>query len=76
MSKFPGPLIPIILASFFLDIPYMRKFWLGKKLANLVNHELFAKSLIFLTNIHRNKENVYGICMNCCLFVKFFLANT
>ena len=31
-----------------------------KKLANLVNHELFAK--VFLANIHRYAKNVFGIC--------------
>ena len=41
----------------------------GEKLANLANHGLFAK--IFLTNIHRYTENVYGICTDCRLLVKF-----
>ena len=51
----------------------MGKFWRGKKLRNLANHELFAKT--FLTNIHRYTENVFGICTDCSLFAKFFLAN-
>ena len=43
----------------------------GEKLAN---RELFAK--IFLTNIHRYTENVFGICTDCSLFSKFFSANS
>ena len=39
----------------------------------LMNGELFAKT--FLTNIHRYTENVFGICTDCSLFAKFFLAN-
>ena len=50
-----------------------RKILMGEKLANLVNCDLFAK--IFLTNIHRCTENVFGICTDCSLFPKFFLAN-
>ena len=46
----------------------------GEKLANLVDSELFAK--IFLTNIHRYTENVFGICTDCSLFTKVFLANS
>ena len=41
---------------------------------NLENHELFAK--IFLANIHRYTKNVFGICTDCNLFAKFFLANS
>ena len=44
---------------------YIGQFWHGKK---LVNHQLFAK--IFLVNIHRYTENVFGI------FAKFFLADS
>ena len=40
----------------------------------LGNREPFAK--IFLANIHRYMKNVYGICTDCCLFTKFFLANS
>ena len=44
----------------------------GKKLENC---ERFAK--IFLTNIHRYMEKLYcGICTDCSLFTKFFLANS
>ena len=50
------------------------KILVGEKLANLVNHELFAK--IFLINIHRYTENVYGICTDRSLSAKFFLANS
>ena len=48
----------------------------GKILAveKLANCELFAK--IFITNIHRYTENVFDICTNCSLFVKFFLAKS
>ena len=45
-----------------------------EKLVNLENGEPFAK--VFLTNIHRYTENVYGISTDCCLFAKFFLANS
>ena len=38
----------------------------GEKLANLENHELFAK--IFLVIIHRYTENVFGIFTHCNLF--------
>ena len=38
----------------------------GEKLAN---REPFAK--IFLANIHRHTESIYGICTDCCLFAKF-----
>ena len=55
-------------------IAYTGKFWLGKKLANLANRELFAK--IFPTNIHRYTQNVFGIYTDCSLFTKFFLANS
>ena len=47
-----------------------RKILVGEK---LVNRELFAK--IFLAIIHRYMEKVYGISY-CCLFAKFFLANS
>ena len=57
----------------------VRHVWLtmvGEKLANLANHELFAK--IFLANIHRCTENVYGIiiCFDFSLFTKLFLTNS
>ena len=52
----------------------MEKNLAGEKLVNLVNHELFAK--IFLVNIHRYTENVLGICTDCRLFAKIFLANS
>ena len=47
--------------SIFMKIVYhtLENFG-GGKLANLVNHELFAKN--FLTNIHRCTNNVFGIC--------------
>ena len=41
----------------------------GEDLTNLVNHELSAK--IFLTNIHRCSENVFGIYTDCSLFANF-----
>ena len=41
---------------------------------NLANRELFAK--IFLANVHRYNENVFGICTDFSLFAKFFLANS
>ena len=47
------------------------KILVGEKSAN---RELFAK--IFLTNIHRYTENVFGICTDCSLFTKFFLTNS
>ena len=50
------------------------KILVGEKLTNLGNREPFAK--IFLTNIHRYAENVYGICTDCRLFAKFFLTNS
>ena len=54
----------------------MGKFWWGKigefGKSNLANHELFT--IIFLTNIHRYTENVFGISTDCSLFAKFFLA--
>ena len=49
-----------------------RKYLAGKRLVNLVNCQLFAK--IFLTNSHRYTDNVFGICTDCSLFAKFFLA--
>ena len=52
----------------------MRENFGRENLANLANHEPFAK--IFLTNIHRYTENLYGICTDCCLFAKFFLTNS
>ena len=42
---------------------------MGEKLANLASHELFTK--IFLANIHRYTENVFGIYTDCSLFTKF-----
>ena len=51
-----------------------RKFLAGEKLVNLVNHKLFTK--MFIVNIHRYTNNVFGICTDDCnLFAKFFLAN-
>ena len=47
------------------------KLLVGKKMANLANRELFTK--IFLNNIHRYTENVFGICTDCSLFTKFSL---
>ena len=45
------------------------------KLVNLVNHKLFTK--MFIVNIHRYTNNVFGICTDDCnLFAKFFLANS
>ena len=52
----------------------MGKFWCGKKLVNLANCELFTK--IFLANVHRYTENVFGMCTDSSLFIKIFLANT
>ena len=49
------------------------KYLAGEKLANLVNRELFAN--ILFTTIHRYTENVFGICTDCSLFAKFFLAD-
>ena len=47
----------------------------GEKIVlNLANRDLFAK--IFLTNIHRYTETVFGICIDCSLFAKFFPANS
>ena len=46
----------------------------SKKLANLTNRGPFVK--IFLINICRYMENVLYICTDCCLFTKFFLANS
>ena len=43
-----------------------RKYLAGEKLVNLAN----------CANIHRYTETVFGICTNCCLFAKFFLANS
>ena len=47
------------------------KILVGEKLANC---EPSAK--IFLANIHRYMENVYGICTDHCLSAKFFFANS
>ena len=55
-------------------IPYMGNIWPGKILVNLANRELFTK--IFLTNIHKYTENVFGICTVCSLFANFFLVNS
>ena len=41
---------------------------------NLANKELFTK--IFLANIHRYTENVFGLCTDCSLFAKFFLTDS
>ena len=49
---------------------YMRKFWQGKTLANLVNHEPFAVPIF----TDAQKMYSYGICTDCCLFTKFLLA--
>ena len=51
-----------------------RKYLAGRKLADLVNHELFAK--IFLTSIHRYTKNVLGNNTDCSLFAKIFLLLT
>ena len=40
----------------------------------MANREPFAK--LFLANIHRYTENVFGICTDFSWFVKFFLANS
>ena len=48
------------------------KILVEEKLVNLAIRESFAK--IFLANIHRYTENIYGICTDCCLFTKFFLT--
>ena len=50
------------------------KFLAGEKLVNLANCELFTK--IFLANVHRYTENVFGIYTNCSLSAKFFLTNS
>ena len=52
-----------------LDIYRTQQILVGGKLVNLANRELSIK--IFLANIHRYTENVYGICTDCCLFTKF-----
>ena len=44
------------------------------ELSYLANCELLIK--IFLTNIHRYTENVFGIYTDCSLFAKFFLTNS
>ena len=43
---------------------------MGEKLAS---RDLFE---IFLANIHRYTENVFGIYTDCSLFAKFFLTNS
>ena len=48
-----------------------RTIWWGRKLANLVNHELFT-----LDDIHKYIKNVFAICTDCILFANFFLANS
>ena len=48
-----------------------RKILAGEKVEN---YELFAKS--FLANIHKYTKNAFGICIDCNLFAKFFLANS
>ena len=40
----------------------------------IVNCELFAK--IFLANIYRYTENVFGMCTDCSLIAKFLIANS
>ena len=47
------------------------KLLVGEKLANLANHELFAK--FFLTYIHRYSENVFGICTALAYLPNFSL---
>ena len=49
----------------------MGKILVGEK---LVNRELIAK--VFLANIRRYTENVFGICTDYSLFIKLFLANS
>ena len=39
---------------------HVGKFWHGKRLVNLANHELYAK--IFFANIQRYGKNLIGIC--------------
>ena len=57
--------------QFNYHVLYTGKFW-QEKLANLANSELFAK-----INFPRQyTETVYGICIDCTLFAKFFLANS
>ena len=41
---------------------------------NLANRESVTK--IFLANIHRYTINIFGICTDCSLFTKYFLANS
>ena len=52
----------------------MGKFWWEEKLTNLANRELFTK--FSLTNMHGYIESVFGICTDCSLFAKIFLANS
>ena len=48
----------------------MGKYLAGEKLVNLTNREVFAK--IFLANIHRYTENVFGKCTDVSLFANNF----
>ena len=53
-------------------MPYHTREIFGKgKLANLANHELFAKN--FSTD---TPKMPCGICTNCSLFTKFLLTNS
>ena len=76
LAIYPIQFTVCILGIFYQsELPTVQwKFCQRKKLANLVNREPFAK--IFLANIHRYTENVYSIITDCCLFTKFFLANS
>ena len=50
-------------------LPYTGKFGWRK-----IGESLFAK--IFLAKVQKYTENVFGICTDCSLFAKFFLANS
>ena len=56
------------------DIQYMGQFWCGKNLANLANHELFAK--IFLINIHRYTKMYLAYVLTVAYSSHFFLTNS
>ena len=66
---------PKLWSNWFAKVLYdtvHRKILVGEKIGEF--GKLWA--IIFLANIHRYTENVYGIYIDCCLFAKFFLANS
>ena len=65
----------VTLYQLFISFNYRTWENFGReKMVNQANCELFAK--IFLTDIHRYTENVFGIYTDCSLFAKLFLANS